>query len=57
MLSGVAHRTRRRLRVPNAFVGWGSWFKNRAVGFNAGWFRLTTQQHYRGQPRVSGPRS
>ena len=35
-------------------VGCETWFKNRAVGLNAGWFKLTTLHHYRGQPRTHG---
>ncbi|MGO9874619.1 MAG: Clp protease N-terminal domain-containing protein [Acidimicrobiia bacterium] len=51
----VAYRRGRRrrprwLRVPNMFVGWPTWFRNRAVGLNARWFRLTTLHYFRGQP-------
>jgi hypothetical protein len=44
------YRRPRWMRVPNVFVGWPTWFGNRAVGLNARWFRLTTLHYYRGQP-------
>lgn len=48
----VTSRRRRLGRyVPNVFVGWPTWFRNRAVDLNATWFRLSTLQYYRGQPR------
>jgi hypothetical protein len=44
----IGHRRRRWLRTPNAFVGWGTWFQNRAGSMNAAWFRVSTLRSYRG---------
>ena len=52
----VRHWKRKWLRLPNVFVGWGTWFRNRAVNLNAAWFKFTTRHHYRRQPRIRRPR-
>jgi hypothetical protein len=48
-----AHRwQRRRRRLPNLTVGWGTWFGNRRVSMRDRWFRLRTRHSYRGAPRA-----